>query len=108
MRGATAPRLLLEIMCARILLPGVDDTAEGLGARIDRIERRMSVVGDESVPAPAQATSATGSLASRPVRAAAPWRLRAAPLSRRPFSEPRGTPRAPEASSRREAVDRRR
>ena len=46
MRGATAPRLLLEMMCARILLPGVDDTAEGLGARIDRMERRLSVVGD--------------------------------------------------------------
>ncbi len=46
MRGATAPRLLLEMMCARILLPGIDDTAEGLGARIERIERRLSVVGD--------------------------------------------------------------
>ncbi len=46
MRGATAPRLLLEMMCARILLPGLDQTAEGLGARIDRVERRLSVVGD--------------------------------------------------------------
>ncbi|MGI8700845.1 MAG: DNA polymerase III subunit gamma and tau [Nocardioidaceae bacterium] len=46
MRGATAPRLLLEMMCARILLPGMDHTAEGLGARIDRVERRLSVVGD--------------------------------------------------------------
>ena len=48
MRGATAPRLLLELMCARVLLPGADDSAEGLGARIDRLERRMSVVGDVS------------------------------------------------------------
>ena len=31
MRGATAPRLLLEMMCARLLLPGLDDTAEGFG-----------------------------------------------------------------------------
>ncbi len=46
MRGATAPRLLLEIMCARILLPGLDHTAEGFGARIDRVERRLSVVGE--------------------------------------------------------------
>jgi DNA polymerase-3 subunit gamma/tau len=52
MRGATAPRLLLEMMCARILLPGLDQTAEGLGARIDRVERRLSVVGDSgSTPA---------------------------------------------------------
>jgi DNA polymerase-3 subunit gamma/tau len=45
MRGATAPRLLLELMCARILLPGADQSVEGLGARIDRMERRLSVVG---------------------------------------------------------------
>ncbi|MDP9318110.1 MAG: DNA polymerase III subunit gamma and tau, partial [Actinomycetota bacterium] len=51
MRGATAPRLLLEIMCARILLPGLDHTAEGLGARIDRVERRLSVVGEPGTPA---------------------------------------------------------
>jgi DNA polymerase-3 subunit gamma/tau len=48
MRGATAPRLLLELMCARVLLPGADDSTEGLGARIDRLERRMSVVRDVS------------------------------------------------------------
>ncbi|MBA3232490.1 MAG: DNA polymerase III subunit gamma and tau [Propionibacteriales bacterium] len=52
MRGATAPRLLLELMCARILLPGLDDSAEGVGARLDRIERRLSVVGTPSSHAP--------------------------------------------------------
>ncbi len=52
MRGATAPRLLLELMCARVLLPGADDSAEGLGARIDRLERRMSVVGGGSAGTP--------------------------------------------------------
>jgi len=52
MRGATAPRLLLELMCARILLPGLDDSVEGFGARLDRVERRMSVVG-RSAPPPA-------------------------------------------------------
>jgi DNA polymerase-3 subunit gamma/tau len=57
MRGATAPRLLLEIMLARVLLPGVDDTAEGLGARIDRLERRMSVAGAD--PADVSAHSAS-------------------------------------------------
>ncbi len=52
MKGATAPRLLLELMCARILLPGADQSAEGLGARIDRVERRLSVVGDLPAPSP--------------------------------------------------------
>ena len=45
MRGATAPRLLLELICARVLLPGADDTDDGVLARLDRIERRLSVAG---------------------------------------------------------------
>ena len=60
MRGATAPRLLLEMMCARILLPGVDGSAEGFGARLDRIERRLSVVGDVSSPAASPTRTSTG------------------------------------------------
>ena len=42
-RGATAPRLLLELMCSRILLPGADDSTEGFQARLDRIERRLAI-----------------------------------------------------------------
>ncbi|MEI2821309.1 MAG: DNA polymerase III subunit gamma and tau [Marmoricola sp.] len=52
MRGATAPRLLLELICARLLLPGADDSALGFGARIDRLERRISASG---MPAPSAA-----------------------------------------------------
>jgi DNA polymerase III subunit gamma/tau len=69
MRGATAPRLLLEIMLARILLPGADETAEGLGARIDRLERRMSVSGADAVaqpPAPQQPPQSSGPPATAP------------------------------------------
>jgi DNA polymerase-3 subunit gamma/tau len=43
MRGATTPRLLLELICARVLLPGADHSSDGLGARLDRLERRMSM-----------------------------------------------------------------
>ncbi|GAA4999974.1 DNA polymerase III subunit gamma and tau [Actinopolymorpha pittospori] len=50
MRGATAPRLHLELICARILLPGVDDSEQGLYARLDRLERRLSIAGG-TVPA---------------------------------------------------------
>ena len=42
MRGATAPRLLLELVCARVLLPGADHGTEGLAARLDRLERRVA------------------------------------------------------------------
>ena len=39
MRGATAPRLILELICGRILLPISDTTESGLLARIERLER---------------------------------------------------------------------
>ena len=39
MRGATAPRLILELICGHILLPISDATDSGLLARIERLER---------------------------------------------------------------------
>jgi DNA polymerase-3 subunit gamma/tau len=39
MRGATAPRLILELICGRILLPQGDDSERGLLTRIERLER---------------------------------------------------------------------
>ena len=39
MRGATAPRLILELICGRILLPIGDETESGLLSRIERLER---------------------------------------------------------------------
>ena len=39
MRGATAPRLILELICGRILLPIGDSSESGLLARIERLER---------------------------------------------------------------------
>jgi len=39
MRGATAPRLMLELICGRILLPLGDDSERGLLTRIERLER---------------------------------------------------------------------
>ena len=45
MRGATTPRLLLELVCARVLLPAVENDELGLLARMDRLERRVSVSG---------------------------------------------------------------
>lgn len=47
MRGATAPRLILELICGRILLPGGDSSERGLLSRIERLERAESI----SVPA---------------------------------------------------------
>ncbi|GBE68027.1 DNA polymerase III subunit gamma/tau [Mycobacterium sp. MFM001] len=49
MRGATAPRLLLEVICARLLLPSASDTEAALLQRVERIETRL----DMSIPAAA-------------------------------------------------------
>ncbi|MDR1768681.1 MAG: DNA polymerase III subunit gamma and tau [Propionibacteriaceae bacterium] len=48
MRGTTAPRLHLELMCARVLLPGADVDERGIHARLERLERRLGMV--EGVP----------------------------------------------------------
>ncbi|WP_367043575.1 DNA polymerase III subunit gamma and tau [Streptomyces sp. Je 1-332] len=39
MRGATSPRLQLELICARVLLPAAYDDERSLMARLDRLER---------------------------------------------------------------------
>jgi DNA polymerase-3 subunit gamma/tau len=51
MRGATAPRLILELICGRILLPIGDNGEAGLLARIERLERVENIA--PQAPAPA-------------------------------------------------------
>ena len=45
MTGATSPRLHLELMMARILVPQSDETERGSLARLERLERRIGVEG---------------------------------------------------------------
>ncbi|GGU95800.1 hypothetical protein GCM10010182_10380 [Actinomadura cremea] len=42
MRGATSPRLLLELVAARILLPAAYEDEASMFARLDRLERQAS------------------------------------------------------------------
>ncbi|MCW2841631.1 MAG: polymerase subunit gamma/tau, partial [Aeromicrobium sp.] len=63
-RGATAPRLLLELMCARILVPGADNSTLGFQARLDRVERRLSM--DGAAPA-APAVTAAAPASTQPI-----------------------------------------
>jgi DNA polymerase-3 subunit gamma/tau len=53
MRGATAPRLILELICGRILLPMGDSSEAGLLARIERLERVESIAPQPRASAPA-------------------------------------------------------
>jgi len=50
MRGATAPRLILELICGRILLPMGDTSEAGLLARIERLERVESIAPQPRIP----------------------------------------------------------
>ena len=43
MTGATSPRLHLELMIARVLVPASDETERGALARVERLERRIGV-----------------------------------------------------------------
>ena len=56
MRGATAPRLILELICGRILLPIGDNGEAGMLARIERLERVENIAPTpHSAPAPVAA-----------------------------------------------------
>ncbi len=87
LKGTTAPRLLLELLCARVLLPGADDSVEGLGARLDRVEKRMSMAPPthepgrqeqparreaQAPPSPARETAGAGHSAAATIGRGAP------------------------------------
>jgi DNA polymerase-3 subunit gamma/tau len=60
MRGTTSPRLVLELACARVLLPGAASDTAALLARLDRLERRLTASGvGEVASAPIAADVAT-------------------------------------------------
>ncbi|HEU4675332.1 MAG TPA: DNA polymerase III subunit gamma and tau, partial [Motilibacteraceae bacterium] len=80
MRGATAPRLQLELMCARVLLPAAHDDERSLQARLDRMERRLSMGGVPSGGGPGVAGGPT----SGPAAARAAVRPAPAPVEEPP------------------------
>jgi DNA polymerase-3 subunit gamma/tau len=55
MTGATSPRLHLELMMARALVPASDDSQRGALARVERLERRIGVDAPDAVGAGAPA-----------------------------------------------------
>ncbi|MFJ2059341.1 DNA polymerase III subunit gamma and tau [Streptomyces sp. NPDC087908] len=59
MRGATSPRLQLELICARVLLPAAFDDERSVQARLDRLERGAAS-GPSPVFTPGAPTPAMG------------------------------------------------
>lgn len=94
MSGATSPKLQLELMCAKVLVPSSDKTEIGSLARIERLERRMGVA--QSVDAPTPSHPATSQPAASPTpKVAAPVAAPVAPAAAP--SKPAAAPAAPAA-----------
>jgi len=53
MRGTTAPRLLLELVCARVLLPAASSDQAAVLSRVERLERRLDIAGPPAAAPPA-------------------------------------------------------
>ena len=103
MRGATSPRLLLELMCAQVLLPGAATDEKSLLARLERLEKGTPSTVPPSPrrpPQPAQDNGAERARVPSPAARPAPQppeQPRAASPPARPAPEPREPARpAPE------------
>lgn len=109
MTGATSPRLHLELMLARVLVPASDDTERGALARVERLERRIGVTdaatdaSPETVAAAAAQADGRAAVAPAPPASAAAAPAATAPVapaqaaSARDAAPQRATPTAAEA-----------
>jgi DNA polymerase-3 subunit gamma/tau len=91
MSGATSPKLHLELMCAKVLVPSADNTQVGSLARIERLERRIGMATADD----------NGSAAITISTPPPPVRVAPAPVAAKPPvmpSVPAATPSAPAAT----------
>jgi DNA polymerase-3 subunit gamma/tau len=99
MRGATAPRLLLELLCARMLLPGAVPTDAAADSavlqRLEAMERRVTA-GQMAAPAQAPARQAPAAQASAPQAPAAQAPVQQTPVQQAPAQQAPAAP-APQA-----------
>jgi DNA polymerase-3 subunit gamma/tau len=90
MRGATPPRLLLELMCGRILLPASDDSA--VLARIERLEKAATLTPiNKSEPAPvAKADPVKEKIVDKPAEKVVAKEEKVEPAKVAPIAKPTG------------------
>ena len=103
LRGATAPRLHLELLMSEVCLPtGATDSLDML-ARLDRLERRMETVAGRAAAAPAEAPARQSRPEPRPEPPAeprsAPAPKPAAPATKPPAAGGRRPPGPPPSPS---------
>src|SRR5690606_9805234 len=92
MRGTTAPRLLLELMTARMFLPGADDSTSALLQRLERLERQAASGGFSPAVASPAPPPAAAETPARPVAAAPSAAPSAAPPAAAPAAPATPTP----------------
>jgi DNA polymerase III subunit gamma/tau len=97
MRGATSPRLLLELMCAQILLPAAGDDERSVLARLERLEAgavapshapERTPVTPQRQPAPQRGPSTQPGQSAEPVPAPAAAPAPPAPVPPSPVPAP--------------------
>jgi len=96
MRGATAPRLILELICGRILLPIGDNGESGMLSRIERLERAENMAPLTSTAAPVQkAATKEKTVSTIPTEAPSSSKVEAvAPTVKAKESAPSAAPKA--------------
>jgi len=67
MRGATSPRLLLELMCAQVLLPGAGTDERSVLARLERLEAGYRAPQPSAAPVASAQPAPAQSAQQRPV-----------------------------------------
>lgn len=87
MNGATSPKLQLELMVSKVLVPAQDSSETGSLARIERLERRMGLGGN----APASAAPVVTAVSS-PASAPLSTNTQATPVTTNTAETPVGVP----------------
>ncbi|MGN6474300.1 MAG: DNA polymerase III subunit gamma and tau [Mycobacteriales bacterium] len=88
MRGTTSPRLVLELACARVLLPAATDDTAALLSRLDRLEKRLAATAQPAPSQPQPAAATETPTAAKPAAKAAA----AEPAAAEPAEEAEAAP----------------
>jgi len=90
LKGASSPRLQLELMAARLVIPAAEESPSGLRARIDHLERVLASGAVTAPPpaAPAEAAPPPKLSQVAPSSVAAPEEKKAAAEKKAPASKP--------------------
>jgi DNA polymerase III subunit gamma/tau len=66
MRGTASPRLLLELMCAQVLLPAASTGEKALLARLERLEHQLTAAGPGRIRPTADGAAGVGPAGAEP------------------------------------------